>query len=113
MPEIHWGIGVMTKPLVVTIPHQLGKEEAVRRLKAGLGKVRTTFGEHITQVEETWTGDHLDFRLAALGQGISGTMDVAEDHVRLEVVLPWILAMMAEKARGLIEKQGHLMLEKK
>src|SRR5689334_21678547 len=103
----------MAKPLVVTIPHHLGKDEAIRRLKAGLGKARTTSGEHLTQVEETWSGDHLDFRLAVLHQGVSGTMDVAEDHVRLEVMLPWVLAVLAEKAKGLIEKQGHLMLDKK
>ena len=28
----------MTAPLVVSIPHRLGKQEAVRRLKAGLGQ---------------------------------------------------------------------------
>ena len=28
----------MSKPLIVSIPHRLGKEEALRRLKAGLGE---------------------------------------------------------------------------
>ncbi len=31
----------MTAPLVVSIPHRLGKQEAVRRLKNGLGQART------------------------------------------------------------------------
>jgi hypothetical protein len=38
---------------------------------------------------------------------------VMQDSVRVELVLPWILAMVAEKARGFIQKQGTLMLEKK
>jgi hypothetical protein len=29
------------------------------------------------------------------------------------VQLPWLLAMVAEKAKALIQKQGTLMLEKK
>jgi hypothetical protein len=40
-------------------------------------------------------------------------MDVADDHVRLELMLPWPLALLGERTRTLIEKQGQLMLEKK
>jgi len=47
-----------------------------------------------------------------LGQSTTGTVDVAEDHVRLEVQLPWLLSMLANKAKVLVEKQGKLMLEK-
>jgi hypothetical protein len=39
-------------------------------------------------------------------------VDVAEDHVRLKVQLPWLLSMLANKAKALGEKQGKLMLEK-
>jgi Putative polyhydroxyalkanoic acid system protein (PHA_gran_rgn) len=103
----------MSKPLVVSIPHKLGKDEAVRRLKAGLGHVRTSFGGIFTLTEEHWSGEHLEFRAGALGQTTSGTVDVADDHVRVEVQLPWLLAQLAQKAKALIQKQGHLMLEKK
>jgi hypothetical protein len=103
----------MSKPLVVSIPHRLGKDEAIRRVQAGLGKARAAFGQHLAHVEETWTNEHLDFRLAVLGQPLSGSMDVADDHVRLEVMLPWLLAMLADRTKLLIEKQGQLMLEKR
>ncbi|HEX2724653.1 MAG TPA: polyhydroxyalkanoic acid system family protein [Beijerinckiaceae bacterium] len=103
----------MSKPVVVSIPHQLGKEEAQRRLQGGVGRLRAQFGDKLGTIEDTWTGDHADFRLSVLGQGVSGSLDVMEDHVRVEVQLPWMLAMVAEKAKGLIQKQGTLMLEKK
>ncbi len=103
----------MPQPLIVSIPHQLGKQEAIRRVQAGLAGIRTSFGEHLTRIEEAWTGEHLDFRATVLGQHMNGSMDVADDHVRLEVQLPWLLAKLAEKAKALIERQGHLMLEKK
>ena len=101
----------MSKPLIVTIPHSLGREEAIRRLRTGIGRVHTEFDGKIGHVEDTWTGDHLDFRFVALGQSVTGTVDVADDSVRLEVQLPWVLSMFAEKAKGLIQKQGTLMLE--
>lgn len=103
----------MSKPLIVTIPHRLGKEEAVRRLKAGLGNIRSSFGHLFSVQEETWTDDHLQFRVSALGQTASGKLDVADDHVYLEVVLPWLLARIAETIQPLIRKEGTLMLEKK
>jgi hypothetical protein len=103
----------MSKPLVVSIPHRLGKEEAVRRLKSGLGRVRTDYRQFMSLQEEIWTGDHLQFHLTALGQAAGGTIDVADDHVRIEVTLPWLLAKLAEKIQPLIRKEGTLMLEKK
>jgi hypothetical protein len=103
----------MAKPLVVSIPHDLGKEEAVRRLKSGLGRLRASFGNSVSVVEETWTGDHLDFSWRVLGQGASGGLDVAEEHVRIEVQLPWLLAKLGEKITGTIRQHGQILLEKK
>jgi hypothetical protein len=103
----------MSKTIVVSIPHRLGREEAVRRLKSGLERTRTTFGSHFAVLQENWSGDHLDLRISMLGQATGGAIEVADDHVRIEVELPWLLGMVADKAKALIEKQGQLMLEKK
>jgi Putative polyhydroxyalkanoic acid system protein (PHA_gran_rgn) len=103
----------MSEPLVLSISHSLGKEEAVRRLKSGLSRVTATFQHVLAVQEEIWTGDHLQFRVSALGQVASGAIDVADDHVRLTVALPWLLAQLAEKMKPLIRTQGQLMLEKK
>jgi hypothetical protein len=102
----------MSKPVVVTIPHRLGKQEAVRRLKTGFGDMRSTFGEKFVVLKDEWAGDHLDFRASLLGQTTTGTVDVADDHVRLEVQLPWVLALLADKAKALVQREGQLMLEK-
>jgi len=103
----------VTAPLVVSIPHRLGKEEAVRRLKTGLGRARTDFGHLMSVDEEVWNGDCLTFRLRALGQAASGTIAVAEDHLCLEVALPWLLAKLSERFVPTIRKEGTLLLEKK
>jgi hypothetical protein len=103
----------MAKSLTVSIPHHLGKDEAVRRLKAGMSGVRTDYSHLFNIQEETWTGDRLAFRVSALAQAVSGTIDVADDHVVLQVMLPWLLAKLAEAIQPLIRREGTLMLEKK
>jgi hypothetical protein len=102
----------MSRPVVVTIPHRLGRQEAVRRLKSGFSNVRSSLGQGFVVVKDEWAGDHLDFRASLLGQTTTGSVDVAEDHVRLEVQLPWVLALLADKAKALVQREGKLMLEK-
>ncbi len=102
----------MSKPLVVSIPHSLGKEEALRRLRPGLSRAAASFPV-LTVDEEQWDGDRMNFRVRALGQGASGTVDVAEDQIRLEVTLPWLLQKFAAVAQAVIQTRGQLLLGKK
>jgi hypothetical protein len=103
----------MSQPLIVSIPHRLGRHEATRRLKAGLGNAGANFGQLLAVEEETWSGDTVNFRVRALGQAAHGRIEVFDDNVRLEVTLPWLLAKMAEKLVPAIRKEATLLLEKK
>jgi hypothetical protein len=103
----------MSPPLTVTIPHRLGKQDAVNRLRAGLGSARTHFGQVLTIEEEAWNGDTVEFRVRALGQVANGKIETFDDYVRLEVSLPWLLAKFAEIIAPVIRKQGQLLLDKK
>ena len=64
----------MSEPLVVSIPHHLGKEEALRRLKSGLAEVGARWGHFFSVRKQIWTGDHLRFQVSALGQSASGSI---------------------------------------
>jgi hypothetical protein len=102
----------MSAPLVVSIPHRLGREEATRRLKAGLTRAASSIP--VLKVdEERWEKDRMIFRVRALGQAASGHLDVADDHVRLEVTLPWLLQRFAEVAQVAIKNRGSLLLTKR
>ena len=63
--------------------------------------------------EERWEDNRMIFRVRALGQAASGHVDVAEDCVRVEVVLPWLLQRFAEVAQAAIENRGKLLLTKR
>jgi hypothetical protein len=103
----------MAEPFVVSIPHSLGKAEATRRLKSGLDGVRAEYSSLINVSRADWEGDRLMFDVSILKQNASGAIDVEDDRVRLEVMLPWLLARLAGKARDVIQRKGNLLLEDK
>jgi hypothetical protein len=103
----------MTKPLVVSIPHRLGKAEAMRRVREGFATAESRF-RHVLAVErQEWTGEQLGFEVRALAQTARGTIDFGEETVCLTVELPWLLARLAESIQKVIRKEGTLMLDKK
>jgi hypothetical protein len=102
----------MSAPLVVSIPHKLGRDEAMRRLKSGLS--RAAANVPVLKVdEERWEDNRMIFRVRALGQAANGHVDVAEDHVKVEVTLPFLLQRFAEMAQAAIRQRGKLLLTKK
>lgn len=102
-----------SKPFIISIPHRLGKDEARRRLHAGFACAGDHFAALLTVDQQDWSGDRLNFRARALGHTAFGNVDVAETHVRVEITLPWLLGMLAEKLAPAIHKETVLMLEKK
>jgi hypothetical protein len=105
-------IFAMSAPLVVSIPHRLGRDEAMRRLKTGLTRAASSVPVlHVD--EERWEDNRMMFRVRALGQAAAGHVDVADDHVKVEVVLPWLLQRFAEVAQAAIKHRGNLLLTKR
>jgi putative polyhydroxyalkanoate system protein len=104
----------MKRPVTITISHSLGREAARQRLQDGVGKVRDKLGSFGMQlVEETWQEDTLQFGVAALGQTVNGKIEVEDALVRVEVMLPLLLAVFAEKLKLGVEKQGQILLDHK
>lgn len=103
----------MSQPVTVTIPHQLGAAEARRRIDQGFADFARHLGNAPGAVERRWQGDTLSFALSSFGQGLSGRAIVADTQVTIEVLLPGFLAMLANKVKGTLKREGQLMLEKK
>ena len=103
----------MTKPLVVSIPHKLGKAEAMRRVRQGFGTAQGKFGHVLAVERQDWSDDQVAFQVRAMAQTASGTIDFGEDTVVLKVELPWLLARLAEGVQKVIRREGTLLLEKK
>lgn len=103
----------MTRPVCVTIPHELGAAEARRRIDEGVGRMMAQSGAALAKLDKQWEGDRMSFQAKALGQGITGRLDVGEKEVRLELDLPTFLAVIANTLTGRLRKEGQLLLGKK
>lgn len=105
----------MARPVTVTISHDLGKDEARKRVAEGFDKLKGAIGGGLMfSFAEDWTGaDQLSFTAKGFGQTIVGKIDVFPQHVRIEASLPNILAAIAETITGKMEAEGRLLLEKK
>ena len=103
----------MTTPLTVSFPHQLGRAEARRRIETGFAKMLHGLPGGTGQCSERWEGDRLVFSVAALGQTVSGFVDVGDAVVTMEIQLPGVLGLIASGFRSRLQKAGQLLLEKK
>jgi Putative polyhydroxyalkanoic acid system protein (PHA_gran_rgn) len=99
----------MAAPFVMTIAHQLDRQEARNRLQAGFSQAR----QALPGLEEQWTGDQMDFRLGAMGQTVTGRIEVFDDSARVEVHLPGVLGWFGGVIGRRISERAKLMLEKK
>jgi hypothetical protein len=106
----------MARPVSVTIPHNLGKDEARRRIEEGFGRMRqqmTGGMGAMLSFQDRWEGDRLHFEGGGLGQKMTGRLDVRDDAVAIELDLPEILAAIADKITGRLKTEGQKLLEKK
>lgn len=82
------------------VEHQLGQDEATKRLQGLLDQVRRQYGEFVTRLESNWTDNVLTFSLVTYGFKIDGNLTVEDRRVHLSGRLP--LAAIA--FRGKIEQ---------
>ena len=99
-----------SQSLELSIPHNTTRADARRRLEMGIARVVSEHGSKVTRVEQAWTGDRLDFAVAALGQRVAGHLDVGDQAVRVQILLPWLLARFADKLRPMLEREATKML---
>jgi putative polyhydroxyalkanoate system protein len=100
----------MNQPIEVDLPHNLGKDEARRRIANNVHKLE----EHIpggAKVQSGWTGDQLNLDVAAMGQSVTATIDVMDSVVRLKVLLPPMLGMFSGMIQAALQKKGSVLLE--
>jgi hypothetical protein len=94
----------------MSIPHQLPRAEAKRRVQDQVAQFRHQAGAMLSNLQETWTGDTLAFSLVVAGVAMSGHVYVEDHAVRLDIPMPWPLSMLLEKVKPQIEQQGRKLL---
>jgi hypothetical protein len=96
----------------IAIPHTLGREEARRRIEAGLPKLAAHIPAGGT-MEAQWQGDYaLSLTIKAMGQTIPVTLAIEEDRLLGEVTVPAFLKMMAGQIAEFVKVSAGKMLDK-
>lgn len=104
----------MATPISINIPHQLGVDEAKRRIESGFGELQGQIAAvRIAEVHRSWNGDLMRFGMKVAGQGLTGRLTVLADAIHMELEAPGILGAIAETIKGRLQKKGQLLLEKR
>ncbi len=90
------------------IPHGLGRETARQRLQDFMDRVRSR--NDVTDLEDSWVGDVLNFSFKTFGFKIEGATTVEDDSVRMDGKLPLAAAPFRGRIEGQIEDELKRML---
>lgn len=99
MPGIH-----------VSVPHQLGRQEAVNRIRNIVGDLQKQFADKISKVEESWSEKGASFSFEVMGFPVSGTLEVGPDLVQLDGKIPLLAMPFKDKIENTIRDQMKSML---
>jgi putative polyhydroxyalkanoic acid system protein len=94
----------------VSIPHQLSRNDAKRHVDDFLTHFQQQYGNTLGRLESRWSGYTLDFTLTVIGMSLPGHLYVEDQVVRLEVAVPWPLAVLANSLKPRIEQEGRKLL---
>ena len=101
----------MSVPVVIDVPHRLGRDGARTRLKTRLGELGGHMPAGIGEVRASWPGDYeMALEIAAMGQSIPAKLEVMDDKVRVHVSLPPMLAYFSGMIGAAVREQGTKLL---
>jgi len=100
----------MSQPIQVDLPHNLGREEARRRIASNIHKLQDHMPGGSAHVASSWQGDELNLNVQALGQSVEARIGVEETFVRCRVMLPGMLGMFAGPIEAMLQRKGSDLL---
>ena len=106
----------MGRPITVRIPHALGLDEARRRIENGFSSLEQQLAGGslgLVSLQRRWETNSLHLAGGALGQQISGRLDVLPDAVQIQIELPELLAALADRIKANLSTETRKLLEKK
>ncbi|KLE34626.1 polyhydroxyalkanoic acid system family protein [Aurantiacibacter luteus] len=95
----------------VAIPHNLGREEVRRRMRDNSHKIGDQIPGGMADVQTSWPSeDRMNLSITAMGQAITGHIDIEDHQVVFHVLLPPALGFIKPIVEGALRDQGQKML---
>ena len=89
----------MSRSIVMAFPHDLSVPEAKKRINERFDLLKSQYVDKIGHAEVVRVGDVALIKVSALAQNEPA-------NIRCEIHLPWLLAAMANKVEGLLQKNA-------
>ncbi|RZV34185.1 MAG: hypothetical protein EX262_05050 [Sphingomonadaceae bacterium] len=97
----------------VPIPHDLPKEEVRRRLHERSHELADHIPGPMAEVATDWTGeDRMNMTICAMGQNLSGSVEIEDTRLMVEVTLPPMLSFLEPVIANAMKDQGQKLLAK-
>jgi hypothetical protein len=97
----------------VTLPHNLGREEVRARMHKHGHEIGSYFPAGMAEVETSWPSeDFMKLVITAMGQRITGGIEIEDNAVIIDMDLPPILGFLRGTIEGAVRKHGGKLLEK-
>jgi hypothetical protein len=103
-------MGFGNTKISVAVPHQLGQDEAMQRIKAGFPQVMGQYGNQISDLKQNWTEHGADISFKARGFDLSGTLSVEPSQVEFNGTGPMAMRPFKGKAETMLKEQLQQML---
>lgn len=100
----------MSKQVSFSIPHELGEEEAKRRVANAVAQMTQKYSHLVGNLDASWKGNLLVGRIGALGQVVHGQVTVEPELVKVDLTLPVLLSAISGKIEKFGIGAGHKVL---
>jgi len=88
----------------VRVPHELSQEEAKERLNGFVDIIAEKMQDKVSELEQSWDGDKVNFRFKTFGIPLSGTIALAEKELVVDGELPFTAMMFKGQIESTIHK---------
>ena len=95
----------------VAIPHDLGRDEVRRRLKGSSHEIADAIPGGMAEVTSHWPSeDRMEMAIRAMGQNLTGHVDVEDTQLIFTVQLPAALGFVEPIVEGAIRQSAPKLL---
>ena len=94
----------------MSIPHSLGQEEALDRIRKLLGNVQDRFSGQLKDVQQEWNGNEGLFSFSVMNMPVSGKLTVNNGDVALDGKLPLAASLFQGKIKEVIMDEAKKVL---
>jgi len=91
--------------MTIDIRHHHTREEAKRRVELLIQRLKKEYGGQLQNFKEEWSGYTNKMEGSAKGYAVSGTIDVKDQLVTIDLKLPFLLKVFGAKIKSVVEEQ--------